>query len=83
MSAGVERLSGEVAEIGTVVDSAVTLIEGLAQQIRDSLGDEEALGALADELDAKANALASAVAANTPSQEPDDEPVPEPTGDEF
>jgi hypothetical protein len=56
-----------VTEIGTTVDSAVTLITGLAQQIRDLQNDPVALAALANSLDAKANELAAAVAANTPT----------------
>ena len=67
MSAELERLTTEVTEIGAVVDSAVALINGLAQQIRDLATDPAALNALADELDTKANALAAAVAANTPT----------------
>lgn len=70
MSAELERLTTEVTEIGAVVDSAVTLINGLAQQIRDLATDPAALNALADELDTKANALAAAVAANTPTPTP-------------
>ena len=67
MSAELDRLTAEVTEMGAVVDSAVTLINGLAQQIRDLATDPAALNGLADELDAKANALAAAVAANTPT----------------
>lgn len=61
-----DRLTTEVAETVTVIDSAVVMIEGLAQQIRDTAGDATAANALADTLDAKANALAAAITANTP-----------------
>jgi hypothetical protein len=67
MAGELERLSTEVTEIGTVVDSAIGLINGLAQQIRDLATDPAALNALADSLDSKANELAAAVVANTPT----------------
>lgn len=67
MSEELDRLSTEVAENGAVIDSAVALINGLAQQIRDLKDDPAALAALADSLDAKSNELANAVAANTPA----------------
>ena len=70
MSAQLDKLTTEVSETKTVVASAVTLIEGLAQQIRDLKDDPVALEALATELDATTNALAAAVAANTPPVEP-------------
>lgn len=69
MSAALDRLTLEVSENASAVDSAITLITNLAEQIRDALGDEDALNALADDLDAKSQALASAVAANTPASE--------------
>jgi chromosome segregation ATPase len=65
MSAELDTLTAEVAETGTVVDSAIALIEGLAQQIRDLANDPAALAQLAADLDAKTNALAAAVSANT------------------
>ena len=67
MAGELARLSTEVSEIGTVVDSAVSLINGLAQQIRDLATDPAALNALADSLDTKAGELAAAVVANTPT----------------
>jgi hypothetical protein len=67
MTAALDRISEEVTDIGNVVDGAVTLINNLAQEIRDNIGSEPALNALADTLDAKARALAEAVAANTTS----------------
>lgn len=70
MSAQLDTLTNEVAETKTVVQSAVTLIEGLAQQIRDLKDDPAALEALAAELDSTTNALAAAVTANTPAEPP-------------
>ena len=67
MAGELQRLQTEVSEMAGVVDSAVVLINGLAQQIRDLATDPAALNAMADDLDAKAGALAAAVAANTPT----------------
>lgn len=67
MAGELARLQTEVEEIGGVVDSAITLIGGLAQQIRDLSGEPAALNALADDLDAKAALLAAAVVANSPT----------------
>lgn len=67
MAGELARLQTEVAEMATVVDSAVGLINGLAQQIRDLATDPAALNALADSLDSKAGELAAAVVANTPT----------------
>lgn len=66
MTVALEKLQAEVAQTATVIDSAVNLISGLAQQIRELKDDPIKLDALADQLDAKSNALAAAVAANTP-----------------
>lgn len=67
MSAQLDTLTQEVSEIGTVVDSAIVLINGLATQIAELKNDPAALQALADALDAKAAALAAAIAAGTPT----------------
>ena len=67
MSAELDRLTTEVSETKTVVDSAIALLGQLAQLIRDAASDPAAINALADELDAKSNELAEAVAANTPT----------------
>lgn len=70
MAGELARLQTEVAEMAGVVDSAVALINGLAQQIRDLATDPAALTALADSLDSKAGELAAAVVANTPTPTP-------------
>ena len=64
------RLTSEVTEIGTTVDSAVALLGQLAQLIRDNATDPAALNSLADSLDSKGNELAAAVVANTPEAPP-------------
>lgn len=63
MSAQLDTLTTEVQEAKTVSQSAVTLIQGLAQQIRDSVDDPAKLAALADELDKNTKELAAAVEA--------------------
>lgn len=70
MSAELDTLSAQVHANGDVVDSAVALINGLADQIRALANDPVALTALADELQQKDAALAAAVAANTPAPPP-------------
>lgn len=77
MTAQLDRLAAEVAENGSVVGSAIELINGLAADIRELKDDPAALAALADSLDAKTNELAAAVATNTPAEEPAPEPEPE------
>lgn len=67
MSAELDTLTAEVTENTTVVDSAIVLIGGLADQIRALSTDPAALLALANTLDSKTNELAAAVAANTPT----------------
>lgn len=81
MGAALERLKTEVAETKTVAESAVALIGGLAQQIRDAIEDEDALNELADSLDADQAELSAAITANTPAS-PEPEPTPEPPVEE-
>ncbi len=70
------RLSSEIAENNSAIQSAVTLINQIAQELRDAAGNQDAVNALADQLDAQSNALAAAVVANTPAEPA---PAPEPT----
>jgi hypothetical protein len=65
--ADINNLSEKVERMRTVAESSKTLIQGLAQQIRDAADDPAELKALADQLDASATSLAEAVAANTPT----------------
>ncbi len=67
MAVDLSALQAEVEQQTAVVQSAITLINGLAQQLRDAAGDPAAVQALADQLDASTQALADAVAANTPA----------------
>lgn len=76
MTAALDRLTAEVAETKTVAASLEAVVAGLAQQIRDNIGDDAALNALADDLDATNKGIADAVTANTPAAPA---PTPEPT----
>lgn len=62
-------LQAKVVAEETVIGSAVTLIGGLSQQLKDALAqnDPTAIQNLIDELDAGQQQLAAAVAANTPA----------------
>jgi len=73
MSVQLDKLTAEVEEIGTVVDSAVELITNLATQILNLKDDPAALEALAAELDAKAAVLAEAISVNTVAEDEVDE----------
>ena len=63
-NAALDRLTAEVAETKGAAQSAITLLNGLGQYIRDNLSDAAALTALADELDAAQADIAAAVTAN-------------------
>jgi uncharacterized protein YoxC len=67
MASQLTQLQTDVAANATVVGSAVTLLQGLSQQIRDLQNDPVALAQLATDLEAQSKALADAVAANTPA----------------
>lgn len=67
MSVAMDNIAREVAETKTAVDSAIVLINGIADRIREAGVDAVKLEALSAELDAKANELAAAVVANTPT----------------
>ncbi len=67
MSQQLDDLQAEVEEVKTVQQSAITLINGLAEQIREAGTDPAKLAQLASDLDASSKALAEAIAANTPT----------------
>ncbi len=64
-----DDLRTEVARNTSLEQSAVTLIQGIAQQLKDALAanDPAALTDLTNQLSASADALAAAVTANTPA----------------
>jgi ABC-type transporter Mla subunit MlaD len=78
MSAQLEALQAEVARNASVIDSAMLLIDSLADQIAAVKNDPAALQELADNLKASSDKLAGAVAENTPAA-PEPEPGPGPT----
>lgn len=79
MTAALDRLKADVQASELVTESAITLLGGLSQQIRDLKDDPAALAALADEIEASTSSLASAVTANTvASSEPPPPPVADP-----
>lgn len=74
MATDLTELQGAVEENTSIDQSAITLIEGLADQIESLQTDPAALAALASQLRASSVAMAAAVAANTPAA-PADPPV--------
>ena len=65
----IDDLRTEVDEMKSVVESAKTALDGIAELIRKDAADEEAMRALADDLDAQSADLAAAVARNTPADD--------------
>lgn len=65
--AALDDLKAQVAKNTEVESSALLLIQGIAQKLKDAIaaGDPAALTALANDLNVSASALADAVAANT------------------
>jgi len=76
MSTEMDDLEREVQESTAVQESAISLITGLAQQIRDLKDEPAKLEELANKLDTSSAALAAAVAANTVAE--DEPPVEDP-----
>lgn len=75
-----QDLIAEVEATKTVVESAVTLIDGLIAKIEAAKDDPVAVQAAIDELRAEKQKLADAVAAGTPSSPapPAEPPAPTP-----
>ena len=65
--ADLSELQQEVEQLTDVVQSGVTLINGLADEIRELEPNQAAIDALASSIDAAAQQLADAIAANTPA----------------
>lgn len=68
--AKIDDLEQEVSKVSGVQDSAIALINGISQQLKDAAADPQRIQAVIDSLDAKSDALAAAVAANTPAPTP-------------
>ena len=61
-------LQTAVANEDTVIDSAITLLQGLAAAVAALKPNQAAIDALAADITAKTQALSDAVVANTPAQ---------------
>lgn len=70
MSQEMDTLEAQVAQTLTVEQSAITLIQGIADKLADAAGDRAKSLALAGQLKTSADALAAAVTANTPAAPP-------------
>ena len=67
MSKEMDDLQAAVTAEDTVIDSAVTFINGVAAQIADAAGDRAKSLALAADVKARSDALAASMVANTPA----------------
>lgn len=76
MSVQIDALIAAVNAEDTVIDSAITLLNGLSAEIAGLSPDSAAIAKLAAEVKAKTDALAAAVAANTPATTPTPTPAP-------
>ena len=72
MAGELAKLQADVAAESTVVDSAITLLQGLKAALDAAIasGDPSALTALSADIEAKTAVLSAAVAANTPAAPP-------------
>jgi hypothetical protein len=75
MSKEMDDIVAQVKVNNDAIDSAVVLINGIADRIAAAGTDGVALAALTAELKAKDDVLATAVVANTPVVTPPTEPV--------
>jgi TolA-binding protein len=66
MSTALARLQASVTNLTNISAGIITMVTGLAQQIRDADGDTDQLNALADQLDTDAANMAKAITDNTP-----------------
>lgn len=70
MSQQMDSLAAQVEQTLTVEQSAIVLIQGIAEQLADAAGDKQRSLELAAKLKTSADALAAAVTANTPASPP-------------
>ncbi len=66
----IDELKAKVDAEGTVIDSAITLLAGISQMLKDAGTDQAKLQALGAQIDAKKDELAASVTANTPAAPP-------------
>lgn len=62
-----QRLETDVSNLTSVTQSVVTLLNSIAQEIRDSAANQAKLEELATKIESNATALSDAVVANTPT----------------
>lgn len=67
LMSSLDNLKAAVAKNTTVVESAITLLGGIAERLAGAKDDPAAVEALASEINAEADKLAAAVAVNTPA----------------
>lgn len=72
MGQELDKLTTEVSETATVIDSAIVLIKGIKAKLDAAIasGDPAALTALSNSLDSKQTELATAISENTPAEPP-------------
>lgn len=75
----IEELRATTERIESASQAVVSLLQGLAEQIRQAADDPDQVRELGDRLDVVAQSLADAVVANTPAEGPTD---PEPFEDD-
>jgi hypothetical protein len=70
MAGELDNLRAEVAENGSAIDSAITLLNGLKTRLDEAIAsnDMSQVQALSEELSAKTDSLAAAITANTPAE---------------
>lgn len=62
-----QDLQADVTAQGTVIESAKTLLAGLADQIRNLPADQQAISDLADKIEGQTADLSKAITDNTPA----------------
>jgi archaellum component FlaC len=67
MAADLSKIKSGVEQLGDVVDSVVTMLTNLAQEVRNAQPTQAALDELATAIESQKQELADAVAANTPA----------------
>lgn len=70
MSTELDALTVQVEQTMNVEQSAITLIQGIAQQLAEIKEDPAKVQALSDQLKTSADSLAAAITANTPAAPP-------------
>lgn len=67
LNEAITALTAKVAEQGTVVESAITLLNGLTARLTAANVDPAVVQAITDQVNLQSTALAGAVTTNTPT----------------